>query len=393
VHEDRSDFAERFSDSNNSVDAQDSLRLALEAAEIGTWDWHIHSGRVAWTTRTYELFGLQPSGVERSYDLFLRQVHAEDRPAVCEWLARALVERHLTAHEFRIDRPDGSVRWIRSRGRAMPDDFGQVVRMVGVVADITEEKGRASAALPAPSAHVNGSFSARQVAHILGVAEATVKRITAAGGMQFLRSSRKNSRRFASEDVLDYLRRGTTSPDGFDSAVRAQDMNGCLVYLLEQLMAGTAFEALLDGPAERAARVAPRSFAADLLARMPFLVEERRRHAFPVLLVQAGNPQALEGELITCALRAQGLEVLRPAGAPEPGELAELVRRVRARVVVLTIAPGPPWAEAGGLAAASAIAAAGGAKVCLRCEAGVRVPRGVNRFSSMVQLGSILRGS
>jgi PAS domain S-box-containing protein len=393
VHEDRSELAEHFADSNNFVDALDSLRLALDAAEIGTWNWHISSGHVAWTTRTYKLFGFQPGAVEISYDLFLRQVHAEDRPAVAEWLSLALLEHELTAHEFRIRRVDGSVRWVRSRGRAMLDERREVVRMLGVVADITEDKLRPPAAPPAPSAHVNGAFSARQVAHILGVAEATVKRVTAAGRMQFLRSSRKNSRRFAPEDVLDYLRRGTTSPGDFDSAVRAQDMNGCLVHLLEQLLAGTTFEALLDGPLERAARLAPPSLVADLLARMPFLVQERRRQAFPALLAQAGNPEALEGELIACELRAQGLEVLRPAGTPQPGKLAELARRVRARLVVLTIAPGPQWAQAGGLAAAAEIAAAGGATVCLRCEAGARVPRGVNRFRSMAQLGSILRGS
>jgi hypothetical protein len=126
---------------------------------------------------------------------------------------------------------------------------------------------------------------------------------------------------------------------------------------------------------------------------MPSLVQERRRQAFPALLAQAGTPEALEGELIACVLRAQGLEVLRPAGTPEPGQLAELARRVRARLVVLTIGPGQAGAQAGGLAAASEIAAAGGATVCLRCGAGVRVPRGVNRFRSMAQLGSILRGS
>jgi excisionase family DNA binding protein len=275
----------------------------------------------------------------------------------------------------------------------MLDDHGEVVRMGGVVADITEEKLRAPAESPAHPPPGSGSFSARQVAHILGVGEATVKRVSAAGEMQFLRSSRKNSRRFAAEDVLDYLRKATTSAGDFDSAARAQDMNGCLVYLLEQLLAGTAFDSLLDGPLERAARVAPRSFVTNLLARMPFLLQERRRHAFPALLAQAGNAEALEEEIVACALRAEGLEVLRPAGIPQPGQLADLARRVRARFVVLTVTPGLPWAQDGVLAAASDIAATGTTKVCLRCGAGVRVPRGVNRFRSMVQLGSILRGS
>jgi len=393
VHEDRSEFAERVSDPSLSVDEQDSLRLAVDAAELGTWNWHIPSGRSSWTPWTYELFGYRPGELETCHELFLRHVHSADRASVADWLSRALLEGGLTAHEFRIHRVDGTVRWVRSRGRAMLDDQGKVVRMVGVVADITEEKLRATAANPARPAPGNGSFSARQVAHIVGVGEATVKRVSAAGEIQFLRSSRKNSRRFAPEDVLDYLRRGAASVGGFDSAARAQDMNGCLVYLLEQLLAGTAFEALLDGPLERAARVAPRSFVTDLLARMPFLLHERRRHAFPALLAQAGNSEALEAEIIACALRAEGLEVLRPAGVPQPGQLAELARRVRASFVVLTATPEPPLAQAGVLAAASEIAATGSTAVFLRCGADVRVPRGVNRFRSMVQLGSILRGS
>jgi len=262
--------------------------------------------------------------------------------------------------------------------------------MLGVVADITEEKLRPPAAPPRPRRTSTERSRRGRSRTFLGVAEATVKRLTASGGMQFLRSSRKNSRRFAPEDVLDYLRRGTTSPDGFDSAVRAQDMNG-----LPRLPArATARGHGVRGPARRAvgARRAPRAAYLGGGPARPDAVPGPGAPAarVPALLAQAGNPEALEGELIACALQAEGLEVLRPAGAPQPGEIAELARRVRARLVVLTM---PRWARAGGLAAASEIAAAGSATVCLRCEADVRVPRGVNRFHSMAQLGSILRGS
>ena len=179
MHAERSEFADRVSDPSDSVDAHESLRLAVDAAEIGTWNWHIPSGHVAWTPRTYQLFGFQPGALETSHELFLRQVHAEDRPAVTDWLSRALIEHDRTALEFRIHRADGVVRWVRSTGRAMLDSRGEAVRMVGVVEDVSDEKQRASSAPPAAPAGraTDGSFSARQVAHILGVGEVTVKRV------------------------------------------------------------------------------------------------------------------------------------------------------------------------------------------------------------------------
>ncbi len=154
---------------------------------------------------------------------------------------------------------------------------------------------------------------------------------------------------------------------------------------------GDQQSALLDERVEGVARLAPPAFVAGLLARLPFIVSERRRHAFPALLAQAGEPELLQAELISCLLRAHGFEVLRPAGAPQPGQLADLVQRVRARFAVLTIGRGPAEVKAGGLAAAAEIAAARGATVCLQCDPRGRAPRGVVRFRSMAQLGSILR--
>jgi len=391
--EEPGEYAERVSDAPARPQEQDALRAAIDAAEIGTWSWDIDSGRVAWTPRTYQVFGYEPGALEASYELFLQQVHAGDRPAVKEWISRALVERGRTALEFRIHRPDGTVRWVRSTGRAILDGRGEVVRMAGVVEDVTEERQRSSGrSLAAPKAAGDGSFSVRQLGQILGVGEATVKRLADAGRTQFLRSSRKDSHRFTPEQVLEYLRATTAGSIDFDSAAQAQDMSACLVYLIEQLIAGKGLEALLDEPVKRAARMAPPAFVRELLGRMPFLVPERRRQVFPALLALAGEPEPLEPERVSCVLRAHGLEVLRPAGAPQPEQLAELVGRIRARVAVILIGRGSRGVQASGLAAAAATAAAGTATVCVRCENGGHAPPGVTRFRSMSQLGAIVRG-
>src|SRR6266403_4330273 len=178
--------------------ADDPVRVAFDAAEIGAWTWHIGSGRVDWTPRTYQLFGFEPGAVVPSYGLFLGRVHPSDRSRVMEWLTHAIRQGGRTALEFRIELPDGSIRRLRSAGRAMQGADREIASMAGIVEDVTDQQQRRllipAAAVSAP---VSASFSARQVAHILGLAEASVKRLAEAGQLKLLRSTRKNSRRFA----------------------------------------------------------------------------------------------------------------------------------------------------------------------------------------------------
>ncbi len=374
---------------------EDPVRVAVDAAELGTWHWHIPSGRLQWTPRTYEMFGHQPGSIVTSYDLFLRQVHPPDRPAVVDWISHAIREGGRTAFEFRIDRPDGSVRRVRSTGRALPDELGHVVWMVGVVEDVTERQQQSAPPSPAvrPPQAPPASFSARQVAHVLGVAQVTVKRLALSGEIRSLRSSRKNSQRFAPRDVIDYLRRASREALPFDAAVDASDVSACMVQLLEELLGGKSLEALLDERVRPAAHAAPAPFVSELLSRLPFLAPEQTRSAFPVLLVEVGIPGNRGSEVVACLLRAYGHEVLRPAAAADVTDLTELAERVRSRLVIVAIGEGPRQLQERGFAVAAAIASARSATttVCLYGGDDPRPPRGVVRFRSMCELASILR--
>jgi hypothetical protein len=370
--------------------AADPVRFAVEALEIGAWSWDILSGHVESTPRTYQLFGMDPDTLGSTYEMLMRQIHPADRPAVAEWLVRARHVRTRTSLVFRIGRPGPSVRWVRSTGRAILDERGNAVRMVGVVEQATDEPGHSFTI--APSLQSGAALSTRQLAHLLGMAEAAVKRLAEAGDLKWMRSTRKNSRRFASGEVIQYLRNGSTSDLDFEAAVAAEEMNSCLAYLLERVVTGTPIEVLLDESLTRAARIRPTRFVAGLLSRMPFMVPERHRNGSPTLLAQIGQPAHLEAELITCMLQSHGHEVLRPAGALEPAEVAELAERLRARMLVLVIGSGPAGLQESGLAAAGAIAAArsGATTVCLWFDGALRVPRGVVAFRSMGELATAL---
>ena len=119
------------------VASEARLRLAMDAANYGGWQWDPESGETVWTDKTRELFGVGPDE-PISYEMFEERIHPDDRAR----RERAIADAWLSgvhSHEYRIVRPDGEVRWISSRGRVVRGSGGGV-RMVGVVGDISEQK-------------------------------------------------------------------------------------------------------------------------------------------------------------------------------------------------------------------------------------------------------------
>ncbi|MBV9249963.1 MAG: PAS domain S-box protein [Acetobacteraceae bacterium] len=121
---------------------EEHLRLAQEAAEIGTWEVDLVTRRIHWSPEMFHLIGRSPSDAPRGdfYALWLRALHPEDR----EEAARAARAFSMTVspfrHEFRIVRPGGSIRWLQSRGNVLPDANGRPRRMLGINIDITDRK-------------------------------------------------------------------------------------------------------------------------------------------------------------------------------------------------------------------------------------------------------------
>ena len=123
------------------------LQLALNAAQMGPWLWDIAAGEIVWSPQCLALFGL-PAGTVMTHDRFLQAIHPDDRARV-QTALREAIENHVDyAIEQRVLWPDGSVRWLASRGRCSYDDSGCPLCMTGVSYDITRRK-QAEAALKA----------------------------------------------------------------------------------------------------------------------------------------------------------------------------------------------------------------------------------------------------
>ncbi len=116
------------------------LRLALEANQMGTWDWNISTGEVTWSESMASVFGIPLHAFEGTYEAFLNFVYSEDRESVIQATRQAIQGGVIYNSEFRIVRPDGTVRWITDRGQVFYNEGGHPLRMVGVSADVTERK-------------------------------------------------------------------------------------------------------------------------------------------------------------------------------------------------------------------------------------------------------------
>ncbi|GEO97685.1 PAS domain-containing protein [Methylobacterium haplocladii] len=127
------------------------LRLAQEAADAGAWDYDMETGVVALDREHQRLYGLPDDGpLAIPSSAWTGMVHPDDRSIVWDAIRRAVELREDYVTEYRII-AGASERWMHVCGRALYDDAGRPIRMVGLSFDVTERK-HAEAALQAATA-------------------------------------------------------------------------------------------------------------------------------------------------------------------------------------------------------------------------------------------------
>lgn len=128
-------------------DREERLRLALEAARIGTWNWDVETGSVSWSDEIEPMFGLKKGEFDGKYESYLSLIHPDDLPGLQNAIENSL-SREGTNYlvEHRLIWPNKEIRWFEGRGKVYRDATGKPVRMVGTVVDITDRK-RAEEAL------------------------------------------------------------------------------------------------------------------------------------------------------------------------------------------------------------------------------------------------------
>jgi PAS domain S-box-containing protein len=120
--------------------ANDQLRLALEAGHSVGWDWDVKTGRDQWFGDLQSIFGIPADSYSGNVEEFHARIHSEDRKVVGHAVAEARRLAKPYTAEFRVIRPDGSVRWLTATGKFYYGPDNQAERMLGIAVDITERK-------------------------------------------------------------------------------------------------------------------------------------------------------------------------------------------------------------------------------------------------------------
>ena len=120
--------------------SEEKLRLTLKASNVGIWDWDIASDTIHWSANLETMFGLAPGSSNMTYEAFLKLVHPQDRALVDQQIKYALTEGVDYSLQFRAVLPGNIIRRAKTLGQSIANEAGQVVRMIGVVMDITREK-------------------------------------------------------------------------------------------------------------------------------------------------------------------------------------------------------------------------------------------------------------
>ncbi|MBX9678810.1 MAG: PAS domain S-box protein [Gemmataceae bacterium] len=127
-------------DRQADLEASESrLRLALQGANGGVWDWNLNTSESWWSEEMYDLWGV-PRGTPMTLESSLAAIHEDDRDAVRKAAHGCAETGGEFRTEFRIVGASGGVRWMIVRGRLHSDPQGQPVRLVGITFDVTERR-------------------------------------------------------------------------------------------------------------------------------------------------------------------------------------------------------------------------------------------------------------
>jgi PAS domain S-box-containing protein len=135
------DITERKRMEQELRDYNEQLRIVLEAARMGIFDWDIKGDSVTGNKEMRMLLGLPLDtnvAIQPSY--FQSVVYPDDLDPVFQAIKRAIRQGSKYQSEFRVNLSDGGLRWIGAEGRVYYDEKNRPARMLGVAFDITERK-------------------------------------------------------------------------------------------------------------------------------------------------------------------------------------------------------------------------------------------------------------
>ncbi len=114
------------------------LREAQALAHIGSWEWDLISDNATWSDEMFRIYGFMPGATTFDLQTSLSFIHPNDRKHVQDNVTECLRNNQPYNCDFRIVRPDETIRYLHAEGRVQVDGENRPVKMHGIVQDLTE---------------------------------------------------------------------------------------------------------------------------------------------------------------------------------------------------------------------------------------------------------------
>jgi PAS domain S-box-containing protein len=133
------DTTERKHTENALLKKERLLSESQRLGHIGSFLFEM-TGPIEWSEELYHLYGVSPDTFIPTVESFLNLIHPDDRQSMQEWIAGCAAGEKPGELDFRINRPDGTMRYVKGRGEVVLDTKKRPLFMAGTVMDITERK-------------------------------------------------------------------------------------------------------------------------------------------------------------------------------------------------------------------------------------------------------------
>jgi PAS domain S-box-containing protein len=135
------DITERKQMEDSLREKERRLREAQRIAHIGNWEWNLQTGETRWSAENYAIHGIKQDSPTLTSDTLVKFVHPDDVQMVNEIISQAISNGTAIDLEYRVFRPDGSLRVIHAMGEVTEFDANRKpILMIGTNQDVTDRK-------------------------------------------------------------------------------------------------------------------------------------------------------------------------------------------------------------------------------------------------------------
>lgn len=135
------DITERKTIEGAFKESEERLNMAQRIAKLGSWEYFVGEDKAVWSIELFRIFGLPPQQYGPNLSSYINLIHPEDRKKVEQVVQKNRMVGEMASYDYRINLPDGSVRYIHSESTIREvDEHGTPKRVMGIEQDITERK-------------------------------------------------------------------------------------------------------------------------------------------------------------------------------------------------------------------------------------------------------------